>query len=161
MLECFGLSLCFLSFGPSSILVYTCVGTGGSSVLWLWCWGSWACFKGGVGIFWGCWGGDWGGGGPAQNAHSGIEREWFLNAALRHNMVQNLYTWWSSRDIQACFTSSSQVMMISHLNKSNKDVYCIEILYKYDHGRFYMHELAVMCGAAAPCERLLPPVVQF
>ena len=24
-------------------------------------------------------------------------------------------------------------MWISHLNKSNKDVYCIEILYKYDH----------------------------
>ena len=26
-----------------------------------------------------------GGEGPAQNAYSGIEREWFLNAALRHN----------------------------------------------------------------------------
>ena len=31
------------------------------------------CFKGGVDIFWGCWGGE-GEGGPAQNAHSGIER---------------------------------------------------------------------------------------
>ena len=53
------------------------------------------------------------------------------------------------------------MMMISHLNKSNKDVYCIEILYKYDHGRLYMHELAVMCGAAAPCDRQLPSVMQF
>ena len=50
----------------------------------------------------------------------------------------NLYICWSSRDIRACFTSSSQVMWISHLNKSNKDVYCIEILYKYDHTIYSM-----------------------
>ena len=40
---------------------------------------------------------------------------------------------WSSRGIQVCCTSSSQVMLVSYLSKSNKDMYCIEILYKYDH----------------------------
>ena len=39
---------------------------------------------GGVGV----WGFVWLLGGPAQNAHSGIERECVLNAALRHNIVQ-------------------------------------------------------------------------
>ena len=43
---------------------------------------------------------------------------------------------WSSRGIQVCCTSSSQVMLVSYLSKSNKDMYCIEILYKYDHGLF-------------------------
>ena len=64
--------------------------------------------------------------------------------ALRRNISQHcsspqhytiLYIWWSSRGIQACFTSSSQVMLISHLNKSSEDMYCREILYKYDHTR--------------------------
>ena len=64
--------------------------------------------------------------------------------ALRRNISQHcsspqhytiLYIWWSSRDIQACFSSSSQVMLISHLNKSSEDIYCREILYKYDHTR--------------------------
>ena len=102
----------------------------------VWAYYIWS-FEGGCvwGVGWGlcvcvCWGG--GGEGPAQNAHSGVKREWFLDAALRHN------TWllprcWSSRDIQACCISSSQVKWISHLSKSNKDMYCIEILYKYDH----------------------------
>ena len=38
-----------------------------------------------VGVWLFCGGGGWG---PAQNAHSGIERECVLNAALRHNIVQ-------------------------------------------------------------------------
>ena len=103
-----------LKIEPGYIYIGVCV------ICWV---GVWV----GFGMFWGL-----GVGGPAQNAHSGVKREWFLDAALRHN------TWllprcWSSRDIQACCISSSQVKWISHLSKSNKDMYCIEILYKYDH----------------------------
>ena len=29
-------------------------------------------------------------------------------------------------------------MLISHLSKSNKDMYCIEILFKYDHAQIVM-----------------------
>ena len=38
-----------------------------------------------------------------------------------------------SQSISKCCTFSSQVNWISHASKSNKGVYCIEILYKYDH----------------------------
>ena len=75
---------------------------------------------------------DWGGWGPAQNAHSGIKRNDFLTL-LFAMIFSNMPLYQSSRGIRACCISSSQVMLISHLSKSNKDMYCIEILYKYDH----------------------------
>ena len=70
--------------------------------------------------------------GPAQNAHSGIKRNDFLTL-LFAMIFSNMPLYQSSRGIRACCISSSQVMLISHLSKSNKDMYCIEILYKYDH----------------------------
>ena len=58
-----------------TLYVYLWVGEGNNMVLGMWLgWGC-SCLVGGV----------WG---PAQNAHSGIERECVLNAALRHNIVQ-------------------------------------------------------------------------
>ena len=106
-----------------TLYVYLWVGDGGRVIIW----------------FWGCgclFGVGWVGAYPKCTL-----RHWEGMCSQRCSSPQhstNLYICWSSRDIRACFTSSSQVMWISHLNKSNKDVYCIEILYKYDHTIYSM-----------------------
>ena len=101
--------------------------------VWVWVYG-W--FVGGW--FVGCW---WGRRGGACSKCILRHREGMISQ--RCSSPQHLAVMprcWSSRGIQACCASSSQVMMVSYLSKSNKDVYCIEILDKYDHGSHHYEE---------------------
>lgn len=75
----------------------------------------------------------WGGRGACSKCTLG-HREGMISQRCSSPQHSAIMPWcWSSRGIQACCASSSQVMMVSYLSKSNKDMYCIEILYKYDH----------------------------
>lgn len=77
--------------------------------------------------------GDLVGVGGLLKMHTQASRGNDFSTLLFAMIFSNMPLYQSSRGIRACCISSSQVMLISHLSKSNKDMYCIEILYKYDH----------------------------
>ena len=87
------------------------------------------CWVGvGVWMFWGFWGR-----GACSKCTLRRQEGMISQRCSSPQHLAMMPRYWSSRGIQVCCTSSSQVMLVSYLSKSNKDMYCIEILYKYDH----------------------------